>query len=374
MCTVDNRYTGAFQNSICHRFCIFCDNITVIADFKCNLYRRIVILCSFCQCVLSGCQIGKYFCCAIGCPAFLIAIRLFQSQLIACHCLAVYIFFCKGQFHILIIGICNGLRARNTNIHGNHVAAGIACDKGLIADFGCAAIRNHCVSVHLKDVVSLAAVQSVKGDRLFAVVTGCNGDVLLFYRLIVAICVLRKQSNLNCMVNCRIAVLGCDLRYCDLGRIVGGVCDNGVCLRCVLGQGECRNLTVLITAVIRNVECRICFCSGILGIENNRHLERSTVFDTLVTVHFKNVVRSICFQIVEGDICTSHYSFLFDQCVILSEQSHRECRCALDIICVQHLADGDAVVDLLGVGDLSFAVCLYCRRCCRFGGIADTAV
>ena len=271
--------------------------------------------------------------------------------------------------------ICNGLCARNTNIHGNHVAAGIACDKGLIADLSCAAVRNHCVSVHLKDVVSLAAVQSVKGNRLLAVVAGSNGDSLLFHLLIVAICVLRKQSNLNFMVNCRIAVLGCNLRYCDLGRIVGGVCDNSVCLRCVLGQGKCRNLTVLITAVIRNVECRICFCSGILGIENNRHLERSTVCDLFVCiVQLKDIVRGICFQIVEGDICTSHYSFLFDQCVILSEQSHRECGCALDIICDQHLADGDAVVDLLGVGDLSFAVCLYCRRCCRFGGIADTAV
>ena len=382
MCTVDNRYTGLLQNSICHRFCIFCDNITVIADFKCNTYRRIVILCSFCQCVLSGCQISKYFCCAIGCPAFLIVIRLFQSQLIACHCIAVYICFCKGQFHILIIGICDGLRARNTNIHGNHVAAGIACDKGLIADFGCAAIFHAvAVCVQLKDVVSLAAVQSVKGDRLFAVVTGCNGNWLylcracsILYRFISAVCVQRKQSNLNCMVNCRIAVLGCDLRYCDLGRIVGRVCDNGACVGSILGQGECRNLTVLITAVIRSVECRICFRSGILGIENNRHLERSTVFDTLVTVQLKDIVRGICFQIVEGDICTSHYSFLFDQCVILSEQSHRECRCAFDIICVQHLADGDAVVDLLSVGDRSSAACLYCRRCCRSGGVADTAV
>ena len=180
------------------------------------------------------------------------------------------------------------------------------------------------------------------------------------------------------MVNCRIVVNGSDLRYLDLSRILGGVCDNGVCLRCVLGQGKCRNLIVIITAVIRNVECRICFCSGILGIENNRHLERSTVFDTLVTVHFKNVVRSICFQTVKGHIGTGNNIFCCaDLCVIVSvlgEQSHRECGCALDIICDQHLADGDAVVDLLGVGDLSFAVCLYCRRCCRFGGIADTAV
>ena len=114
LCTVDNRYTGAFQISICHRFCIFCDNIAVIADFKCNVYRHIVILCSFCQCVLSGCQISKYFCCTIGCPAFLITIRLFQSQLIAGHCLTVYICFCKGQFHLCGIGISNDLFARNT--------------------------------------------------------------------------------------------------------------------------------------------------------------------------------------------------------------------------------------------------------------------
>ena len=381
MCTVDNRYTGFLQNSICHRFCIFCDNITVIADFKCNTYRRIVILCSFCQCVLSGCQISKYFCCAIGCPAFLIAIRLFQSQLIAGHCLAVYICFCKGQFHILIIGICDGLRARNTNIHGNHVAAGIACDKGLIADLSCAAIF-HAVAfcVQFKDVVSLAAVQSVKGDRLFALVAGCNGNGFLLSGnfLIVAVCVLRKQSNLNFMVNCRIAVLGCNLRYCDLGRIVGGVCDNGACLRCVLGQGKCRNLTALITAVIRNIECRICFRSGILGVENNRHLERSTVFDTLCAVHLKDVVRSICFQTIKGHIRTcNNILCCADRCVIVSvlgEQSHGEYGCALDIICVQHLADGDAVVDLLSVGDRSSAACLYCRRCCRSGGVADTAV
>ena len=279
------------------------------------------------------------------------------------------------------MGICDGLRARNTNIHGNHVAAGIACDKGLIADLSCAAIF-HAVAfcVQFKDVVSLAAVQSVKSDRLFALVAGCNGNGFLLSGnfLIVAVCVLRKQSNLNFMVNCRIAVLGCNLRYCDLGRIVGGVCDNGACLRCVLGQGKCRNLTALITAVIRNIECRICFRSGILGVENNRHLERSTVFDTLCAVHLKDVVRSICFQTIKGHIRTcNNILCCADRCVIVSvlgEQSHGEYGCALDIICVQHLADGDAVVDLLSVGDRSSAACLYCRRCCRSGGVADTAV
>ena len=372
MCTVDNGYTCFLQNSICHRFCIFCDNITIIADFKCNIYRHIVILCSFCQCVLSGCQISKYFCCAISCPAFLITIRLCQSQLIACHCLAVYICFCKGQFHILIIGICDGLRTRNTNIHGNHVAAGIACDKGLFADLSCAAIF-HAVAfcVQFKDVVSLAAVQSVKSDRLFALVAGCNGNGFLLSGnfLIVAVCVQRKQSYLNCMVNCRFAVLGCNLRYCDLGRIVGGVCDNGACVGGILGQGKCRNLTVLITAVIRNVECRIRFRSGILGIKNNRHLERSTVFDTLVTVHFKDVVRGICFQTVKGHIRTcSNILCCADLCVIVSvlgEQSHGEYGCALDIICDQHLADGDAVLGLFKVSDCSSTACLYCRPCYR---------
>ena len=180
------------------------------------------------------------------------------------------------------------------------------------------------------------------------------------------------------MAVCRIVVNGSDLRYLDLSRILGGVCDNGACVGGILGQGKCRNLIVVIAAVIRNVECRICFRSGILGIKNNRHLERSTVFDTLVTVHLKDVVRSICFQTVKGHIRTcNNILCCADRCVIVSvlgEQSHRECRCALDIICDQHLADGDAVVDLLGVGDLSFAACLYCRRCCRFGGIADTAV
>ena len=171
------------------------------------------------------------------------------------------------------------------------------------------------------------------------------------------------------MVNCRIAVLGCDLRYLDLSRILGGVCDNGVCLRCVLGQGKCRNLTVIITAVIRNVECRVCFCSGILGIENNRHLERSTVFDTLVTVHLKDVVRSICFQTVKGHIRTcSNILCCADRCVIvpaLGEQSHGEYGCALDIICDQHLADGDAVLGLFKVSDCSSTACLYCRPCYR---------
>ena len=170
------------------------------------------------------------------------------------------------------------------------------------------------------------------------------------------------------MVNCRIAVLGCNLRYCDLGRIVGGVCDNGVCLRCVLGQGKCRNLTVIITAVIRNVECRIRFRSGILGIENNRHLERSTVFDTLVTVHFKNVVRDICFQTVKGHIGTGNNILCCaDLCVIVSvlgEQSHGECGCALDIICVQHLADGDAVLGFFGVGNGNSIACI-CLSICR---------
>ena len=177
------------------------------------------------------------------------------------------------------------------------------------------------------------------------------------------------------MVNCRFAVLGSDLRYLDLSRILGGVCDNGVCLRCVLGQGKCRNLIVVIAAVIRNVECRICFRSGILGIENNRHLERSTVFDTLVTVHFKNVVRSICFQIVPFVLfiqfstefhlrtCNNFLSitYLSIGVTVLGEQSHGEYRCALDIICDQHLADGDAVLGLFKVSDCSSTACLYCR-------------
>ena len=277
------------------------------------------------------------------------------------------------------IGISNDLFARNTRQQIYPIAAGVGSEEGLTACRDCALIFHAvAVCVQFKDVIDLAAVQSVKGDRLFAVVAGSNVDVLLFHLLIAAICVLRKQSNLNCMVNCRIAVLSSDLRYLDLSRILGGICDNGVCLRCVLGQGKCRNLIFIITAVIRNVECRVCFCSGILGVENNRHLERSTVFDTLVTVHLKDVVRSICFQTVKGHIRTGNNILCCaDRCVIvpaLGEQSHRECRCALDIICDQHLADGDAVVDLLGVGDLSFAACLYCRRCCRFGGIADTAV
>ena len=244
--------------------------------------------------------------------------------------------------------------------------------------------------VQLKDVISLAAVQPVKCNGILALVAGCNGNGFLLSGnfLIVAVCVHGEQGNGRFMAVCRIVVNGSDLRYRDLSRILGGVCDNGVCLRCVLGQGKCRNLIFIIAAVIRNVECRICFCSGILGIENNRHLERSTVFDTLVTVHFKNVVRDTFFQIVpfvlfiqfstEFHLRTgSDFLSCADLCVIVSvlgEQSHGEYRCALDIICDQHLADGDAVVDLLGVGDLSFAVCLYCRRCCRFGGIADTAV
>ena len=279
------------------------------------------------------------------------------------------------------IGISNDLFARNTRQQVYPIAvAGVGSEECLAAACrsycGCAAIF-HAVAacVQLKDVIGLAAVQSVKGNRLFAVVAGSNVDVLLFHLLIVAICVLRKQSNLNCMVNCRIAVLGSDLRYLDLSRILGGVCDNGVCLRCVLGQGKCRNLIFIITAVIRNVECRICFRSGILGIKNNRHLERSTVCDLFVCiVQLKDVVRGICFQIVEGDICTSHYSFLFDQCVILSEQSHRECRCALDIICDQHLADGDAVLGLFKVSDCSSTACLYCRPYYRYERVADTTI
>ena len=280
------------------------------------------------------------------------------------------------------IGISNDLFARNTRQQVYPTAvAGVGSEECLAAACrsycGCAAIFHAvAVCVQFKDVIDLAAVQSVKGNRLFAVVASSNVDVLLFHLLIAAICVLRKQSNLNCMVNCRFAVLGSDLRYLDLSRILGGVCDNGACVGGILGQGKCRNLTVIITAVIRNVECRICFCSGILGIENNRHLERSTVFDTLVTVHFKDVVWDTFFQIVPFVLfiqfstefhlrtCNNFLSitYLSIGVTVLGEQSHGEYGCALDIICDQHLADGDAVVDLLGVGDLSFAVCLYCRR------------
>ena len=292
------------------------------------------------------------------------------------------------------IGISNGLFARNTRQQVYPTAvAGVGSEECLAAacrfHCSCAAIFHaFAVCVQLKDVIGLAAVQSVKGDRLFALVAGCNVDVFLFHLLIAAICVLRKQSNLNCMVNCRIAVLSSDLRYFDLSRILGGVCDNGVCLRCVLGQGKCRNLIVVIAAVIRNIECRICFRSGILGIENNRHLERSTVFDTLVTVHFKNVVRDTFFQIVpfvlfiqfstEFHLRTgSDFLSCADLCVIVSvlgEQSHGEYRCALDIICDQHLADGDAVLGFFKVSDCSSTACLYCRPYYRYERVADTTV
>ena len=289
------------------------------------------------------------------------------------------------------IGISNDLFARNTRQQVYPTAvAGVGSEECLAAacrfHCGCAVIFHaFAVCVQFKDVVSLAAVQSIKSDRLFALVAGSNGNWLylcracsILYRLITAVCVQRKQSYLNCMVNCRFAVLGSDLRYLDLSRILGGICDNGVCLRCVLGQGKCRNLIVVIAAVIRNVECRICFRSGILGIENNRHLERSTVFDTLVTVHFKDVVRSICFQTVKGHIRTCcNILCCVDQCVIvpaLGEQSHGEYGCALDIICDQHLADGDAVLGLFKVSDCSSTACLYCRPCYRYERVADTTI
>ena len=289
------------------------------------------------------------------------------------------------------IGISNDLFARNTRQQVYPTAfAGVGSEECLAAacrfHCGCAVVFHaFAFCVQLKDVIGLAAVQSVKGDRLFALVAGCNGNWLylcracsILYRLITAVCVQRKQSYLNCMVNCRIAVNGSDLRYLDLSRILGGVCDNGVCLRCVLGQGKSRNLIVVIAAVIRNVECRICFCSGILGIENNRHLERSTVFDTLVTVHFKNVVRGICFQTVKGHIGTGNnfLSITYPSIgvTVLGEQSHGEYGCALDIICDQHLADGDAVLGFFKVSDCSSTACLYCRPYYRYERVADTTI
>ena len=273
------------------------------------------------------------------------------------------------------IGISNDLFARNTRQQIYPIAvAGVGSEECLAAacrfHCSCAAIFHAFADcVQLKDVIGLAAVQSVKGDRLFALVAGCNGNGFLLSGncLIVAVCVHGEQGNGRFMAVCRIVVNGSDLRYLDLSRILGGICDNGVCLRCVLGQGKCRNLIFIITAVIRNVECRICFCSGILGIENNRHLERSTVFDTLVTVHFKNVVRSICVQTVKGHIGTGNNILCCaDLCVIVSvlgEQSHRECRCALDIICDQHLADGDAVLSFFGVGNGNGIACIYLSIC-----------
>ena len=280
------------------------------------------------------------------------------------------------------IGISNDLFARNTRQQIYPIAAGVGSEEGLTACRDCALIFHAvAVCVQFKDIIDLAAVQSVKGNRLFALVAGCNGNGFLLSGnfLIVAVCVHGEQSNGCFMAVCRIAVLGSDLRYLDLSRILGGICDNGVCLRCVLGQGKCRNLIFIITAVIRNVECRICFCSGILGIENNRHLERSTVFDTLVTVHFENVVRDTFFQIVPFVLfiqfstefhlrtCNNFLSitYLSIGVTVLGEQSHRECRCALDIICDQHLADGDAVLGLFKVSDCSSTACLYCRPCYR---------
>ena len=271
------------------------------------------------------------------------------------------------------IGISNGLFARNTRQQVYPTAvAGVGSEECLAACRDCALIFHAvAVCVQLKDVIGLAAVQSVKCNGILALVAGCNGNDFLLSGnfLIVAICVHGEQSNGCFMVNCRFAVLGSDLRYLDLSRILGGVCDNGVCLRCVLGQGKCRNLIFIITAVIRNVECRIRFRSGILGIKNNRHLERSTVCDLFVCiVQLKDIVRGICFQIVEGDIGTGNNILCCaDLCVIVSvlgEQSHRECRCALDIICDQHLADGDAVLGFFGVGNGNGIACI-CLNICR---------
>ena len=349
------------------------NHVAVFIYTECHTQRCIALNCSFCQSVFTLCQICNSFRC---CQGFGKVSRSCQRKLTVCHFLAVYIYLCKRNLYIALVHVSDSLSTWNAGSHGNHIAIGIACHEGLIADLSCALIFHaFAVCVQLKDVIGLAAVQSVKGNRLFAVVAGSNGNWLylcracsILYRLITAVCVQRKQSNLNCMVNCRIAVLSSDLRYLDLSRILGGICDNGVCLRCVLGQGKCRNLIFIITAVIRNVECRICFCSGILGIENNRHLERSTVFDTLVTVHFKNVVRSICVQTVKGHIGTGNNILCCaDLCVIVSvlgEQSHRECRCALDIICDQHLADGDAVLGFFGVGNGNGIACI-CLSICR---------
>ena len=354
------------------------NHVAVFIYTECHTQRCIALNCSFCQSVFTLCQICNSFRC---CQGFGKVSRSCQRKLTVCHFLAVYIYLCKRNLYIALVHVSDSLSTWNAGSHGNHIAIGIACHEGLIADLSCALIFHAvAVCVQLKDVIGLAAVQSVKGDRLFALVAGCNGNGFLLSGncLIVAVCVHGEQGNGRFMAVCRIAVLSSDLRYLDLSRILGGICDNGVCLRCVLGQGKCRNLTVIITAVIRNIKCRICFCSGILGIENNRHLERSTVFDTLCAVHLKDVVRSICFQTVKGHIRTcNNILCCADRCVIvpaLGEQSHRECRCALDIICDQYLADGDAVIDLLGVGDRSSAACLYCRRCCRSGGVADTAV
>ena len=364
------------------------NHVAVFIYTECHTQRCIALNCSFCQSVFTLCQICNSFRC---CQGFGKVSRSCQRKLTVCHFLAVYIYLCKRNLYIALVHVSDSLSTWNAGSHGNHIAIGIACHEGLIADLSCTVIFHaFAVCVQLKDVIGLAAVQSVKSDRLFALVAGCNGNGFLLSGnfLIVAVCVHGEQSNGCFMAVCRIAVLSSDLRYLDLSRILGGICDNGVCLRCVLGQGKCRNLIFIITAVIRNVECRIRFRSGILGIENNRHLERSTVFDTLVTVHFKDVVRDTFFQIVPFVLfiqfstefhlrtCNNFLSitYLSIGVTVLGEQSHRECRCALDIICDQHLADGDAVVDLLGVGDLSFAACLYCRRCCRSGGVADTAV
>ena len=345
------------------------NHVAVFIYTECHTQRCIALNCSFCQSVFTLCQICNSFRC---CQGFGKVSRSCQRKLTVCHFLAVYIYLCKRNLYIALVHVSDSLSTWNAGSHGNHIAIGIACHEGLIADLSCTVIFHaFAVCVQLKDVIGLAAVQSVKGDRLFALVASCNGNGFLLSGnfLIVAVCVHGEQSNGRFMAVCRIAVLGCDLRYLDLSRILGGICDNGVCLRCVLGQGKCRNLTVIITAVIRNVECRICFCSGILGIENNRHLERSTVFDTLVTVHLKDVVRSICFQTVKGHIRTcSNILCCADRCVIvpaLGEQSHGEYGCALDIICDQHLADGDAVLGLFKVSDCSSTACLYCRPCYR---------
>ena len=244
----------------------------------------------------------------------------------------------------------------------------------IFANFYRAIISNTVsVLVQLKDVVGLAAVQSLKGNGLTAVVTGSNVDVFLFNQLIALVCILRIQSHLDCMVNCRFAVLGSDLGYLDPCGIFGGIGDDRIRTGCILGQQNC----LLTAAIIGNVERRICFRSGILEICYDALDKGFPCADTLFAVHLKDVILGISVQTVKGHARASTNSFCINLCIgvtVPGEQSHRECGCALDIICDQHLADGDAVVDLLGVGDLSFAVCLYCRRCCRFGGIADTAV
>ena len=362
--------------------------IALIADFESdgNRCKSIHVLG---QGVLAGSQsVRQNLGSCAGSPCLGIAVVAGQGHPTACHCIAGNVYLGNGERNGGNIGIGDGFLSRHAGFQ-NHlfVPAGIGCQIGLAVDDGGRVVANDCALViQLKDVVDDGLACAVLCGQILEgrAVSSCQIDLLCVDGLAVLIgCLGKAGLHAVPVVDCRVeshgdlmiggghAVNGGGLGHGDLGRVLGGVGDDAVCRSCIPGQGDLLSAA----AVIGNIERLVHGRGGILDIGNNAHGERTACVNALGAVHLKDVVGSCC-QLVKGDLSAGGHGLgCANLCItacILGEQSHREAGAAGDIVCTEHLGNGDAVVDGFGIGNGCLTACLYG---CGYGrGVVNAGV